>query len=204
MDKESYLKDIRKERKESVDFFAASRDKFICERWVVDEFLKNLTIPFTKQELNRGSDPPDVIFRDARFEVKEILDEGRKRHDEYKQALIRSEAATDPAELLEQYSPKDISIQEIFTRIYSEADKLATKTYKSSEVRGQLDLLFYVNLQDVSRIIETPFPDVTQLKLLGYRSVSFLNGHRNCILCYERSAPSFLQVPPIIIYRAVP
>jgi hypothetical protein len=202
MNDDSYLNDIRNGLKESVDFFA-SQDKFIRERWVVAEFLTNLSMPFAEADLVRGSDPPDVIFREAQFEVKEILDKGRKRHAEFKQALVQANTATDPAELLEEYSPKDVSIQEVYALIHSVAADFATRKY-SRDVRGQIDLLCYVNLEDVMGFIETPFPDVTPLALLGYRSVSFLEGHRSCVLCANPSAPSFLRVPPGIIYRAVP
>lgn len=202
MGDDSYLNNIRKGLNESVDFFA-SQDKFIREKRVVANFLTNLSIPFAETDLIRGSDPPDVIFRDAQFEVKEILDKNRKRHAEYKKALVRANAATDPAELLEEYSPKDISIQEVYELIHSVAADLATRKYLCG-VRGQIDLLCYVNLEDVMDFIEIPFPDVTPLAALGYRSVSFLEGHRSCVLCAASSAPSFLHLPPGIVHRAVP
>lgn len=202
MDDETYLNESRKGLKESVDYFA-SQDKFIREKWVVANFLTNLAIPFGEADLVPGDDPPDVIFREAQFEVKEILDEGRKRHAEYKQALVCANAATDPAELHKGYSSKDISIQEVFSLVHSVAADLACRKY-SPEVRRQLDLLCYVNLQDVMGLIETPFPDVTPLAKLGYRSVSFLDGHCSCILCADPSAPSFLRVQPGIIHRAIP
>jgi hypothetical protein len=128
MNDDSYLNDIRNGLKESVDFFA-SQDKFIRERWVVAEFLTNLSMPFAEADLVRGSDPPDVIFREAQFEVKEILDKGRKRHAEFKQALVQANTATDPAELLEEYSPKDVSIQEVYALIHSVAADFATRKY---------------------------------------------------------------------------
>lgn len=202
MDNDFYLNAIRNGLKESVDFFA-SQDKFIRESWVVVEFLTNLSMPFDDADIVRGSDPPDVIFRDAQFELKEILDKGRKRHAEFKQALVQANAATNPAELLQEYSPKNISIQEVYTRIHSVAADFAARKY-SRDIREQIDLLFYVNLEDVIGFIETPFPDVTPLALLGYRSVSFLEGHRSCVLCANSNAPSFLQVPPGIIHRAAP
>ena len=34
-------------------------------------------------------DPPDVIFEDLRIEVKEIMDKGRKRHDEVKLEIAK-------------------------------------------------------------------------------------------------------------------
>lgn len=203
MSKESILNDIRNGLKESVDFFAHGKDQFILDSWVVDSFLKNMSIPFAKTDLVRGDDPPDVIFFDAQFEVKEIPDKGRKRHTEYKEALARANNATDPAELLEEYSPKDISIEEVYDRVYFKAAELAEKKYPI-EFRKNLDLLFYINWRDIGRIVEKPFPDVTPLKALGYRSVSFLEGYRSCVFCADTKAPSFLHVQPRIIYRTIP
>lgn len=202
MNDESYLNSIRHGLKESVVFFA-SQDKFIRERWVVANFLTNLSISFSDTDLVRGSDPPDVIFCDAQFEVKEILDNSRKRHAEYKEALVRANVATDPSELLVEYSPKDISIQDVFERVYSVAENFATRKY-SVEIRKNLDLLCYVNLQEVMHLIETPLPDVTPLAALGYRSVSFMEGHRSCVLYAHSNVPSFLNVQPGIIHRDVP
>ena len=138
-------------------------------RWVVGSFLKNMSISFAETDLVRGDDPPDVVFCDAQFEVKEILDKGRKRHTEYKEALARANNATNPAELLEEYSPKDISITEVYDRVYSEAATLAELKY-SIEFRRNLDLLFYINWKDIGRLVDKPFPDVTPLTVLGYRS----------------------------------
>lgn len=199
VDDESYLNDIRNGLKNSVEFFA-SQDKFIRERWVVENFLTNLSIQFTETDLSPGADPPDVIFRDAQFEVKEILDKGRKRHTEYKRALDRANATVDPAETIEMYSPKDISVQEVYALVHSVAADFATRKY-APKTRIQMDLLCYVNLEDVTGLVETPFPDITSLALLGYRSVSFLNGHRSCVLCADPNAPSFLRLPSGIIHR---
>lgn len=201
MSDDEYLKSIREDLKQSVDFFS-SRDKFILEKWVVNNFLTNLSIDYGESELLRGGDPPDVIFRDAQFEVKEIMDKGRKRHAEFKQALARANVATDPAELLEEYSPKDLTISEVYDLVYTRATDLAERKYPP-QVRKQMDLLCYVNLDDVMGLIETPYPDVSFLAALGYRSVSFLDGHRSCVFCAKASAPSFLNLHHGIAHRVI-
>ena len=83
MTDDEYLKSIREDLEESVDFFS-SQDKFIREKVVVYDFLTNLSIEYEEDELLRGGDPPDVVFRDAQLEVKEIMGKGRKRHAEFK------------------------------------------------------------------------------------------------------------------------
>src|SRR5262249_3318362 len=94
---------IRGALKESVAFFS-SGNKGAIEQWAFTEFLRNLGVTFQEDEITvipPGQDPPDIIFRHASFEVKEVLDPGRRRHDEYKQALSKAIAANDPIELIE-------------------------------------------------------------------------------------------------------
>lgn len=58
-------------------------------------FLSNLHIGVDDAQVFCSPlDPPDVIYQDAAFEIKEIMDEGRRRHDEVKQA--RQKAIRQP------------------------------------------------------------------------------------------------------------
>ena len=76
------VKERREALVESVRFFGAQR-KPEREVWVADHFLENLNIAYSTEEVvSSDDDPPDVIFRDARFEIKEIMDPGRRRHAE--------------------------------------------------------------------------------------------------------------------------
>ena len=56
-----------------------------------------------------------------------------------------------------------------------------------------LDLLFYVNLQNVIGLVETPYPDTSALRLLPWRSISFAKGHRAGVLVARDDAPEFLK-----------
>jgi hypothetical protein len=101
MTDDEYLEAQRKARAESVQFFRSS-NKPERERWVVREFLTNLGLAFDDAEVQSPNhDPPDVKFRDANFEIKEILSEGRRRHQEYKEGLQQALEATSPADLVE-------------------------------------------------------------------------------------------------------
>jgi hypothetical protein len=192
MTDEEYLKAQQKALAESVEFFRSS-NKTERERWVVREFLTNLGLSFDDPEIQSPtSDPPDVIFRDANFEIKEILSEGRRRHEEYKGGLEKALAATSPADLIETYTPRDVTIFNVCAGVYVESKKLAELKYPVN-TRKSIDLLFYVNLTDVSGLQETPFPDLIPIDVLGWRSVSFLMGHRSCVLSVAQSAPSFLH-----------
>jgi hypothetical protein len=83
---------------ESVEFFSA-KNKTEREIWVAESFIQNLNIGYEESEFySPEKDPPDVVFRDLAFEVKEILDPGRRRHDEYKEELENARKATNAQE----------------------------------------------------------------------------------------------------------
>jgi hypothetical protein len=192
MTDDEYLEAQRKARAESVGFFRSS-NKPERERWVVREFLTNLGLAFDDAEVQSPNhDPPDVKFRDANFEIKEILSEGRRRHQEYKEGLQQALEATSPTDLVKMYTPRDVAVFDVCAGVYVEAKNLANVKYPSDMCKS-LDLLFYVNLTDVSGLRETPFPDFAPIEVLGWRSVSFLMGHRSCTLSVAEGAPSFFR-----------
>ncbi|MCU7806955.1 MAG: DUF1780 domain-containing protein [Candidatus Thiodiazotropha sp. (ex Semelilucina semeliformis)] len=185
--------DLIKERvqslEESVQFFGA-RYKSEREIWVANSFITNLNIPFEKAEvISPEQDPPDVIFRDAQFEIKEILDPGRRRHAEYKKMLEHARTITDPKQLLLEFTPIDKTIAEIYELCLKETKAL---TKYPTALRADTDLLFYVNLYHVMGLTEEPFPDTSELAALGWRSVSFVKGYRSCVLTASPGAPEFL------------
>ncbi|MGB7951406.1 MAG: DUF1780 domain-containing protein [Candidatus Binatia bacterium] len=80
-DKKKLLEHMRGALKESVKFFS-SGNKGAIEEWVCTEFLRNLGVVFQEDEVivtPPGQDPPGIIFRHTLFEVKEVLDLGRRR-----------------------------------------------------------------------------------------------------------------------------
>src|SRR5689334_22603145 len=108
--KRERLEDLRA----SVDYFAVS-NKEERERQTVRELLLNLGTRFRLREIvsvPRAEEPPDVRFRTASFEVKEILDEERERHREYKELLATAERATTIEEVfaLSRFTPRDATL----------------------------------------------------------------------------------------------
>jgi hypothetical protein len=87
---QEHLKHIAERRADTVSFLSGDR-KPEQERSACAAFLRGLGVPFLVAEVRstiRGQDPPDVIFRDGCFEVCEVLNQDRKRHDEAR-ALAR-------------------------------------------------------------------------------------------------------------------
>jgi hypothetical protein len=145
-------------------------------------------------------DPPDVRFRDAHFEVKEIVDEGRRRHDEYKVSLERARAATSPQDLLEPATPRDITYTDASALVLARVNALSRKYAPST--RRLLDLLFYIDLQDVYGYIPTALPSNEHWLPFGFRSVSLVMGRLSGVLSASDDAPEFLQSGGVRIVRA--
>jgi hypothetical protein len=187
---EEYLQQVRSARAESVRYFS-SENKPERERWVAVEFLTNLGVSLSESEVQVVVDePPDVRFRSAAFEVKEIQDPGRRRHAEYKASLERAVAATSPKDLLEPATPRDITYAEVCEQVENEVARYSAKY--STDVRKKLDLLFYVNLEDVYGYLPTPLPPASRWAQYGFRSVLILMGRLAGVLMTAEDAPEFL------------
>lgn len=191
MDDKEFIAERIRALEEAIDFYSNDR-RDERELWVVRTFLENLHIEFTEDELVwMEDDPPDVVFRDCRFEVKELMDEDRRRTDEYKKQLEIARKATRSEELFHTYRPRDSSVQEIYdeclNRIMTLRDKYA------DSVKRSCDLLIYFNRTHIMEIFEEPLLDVSLMKQEGWRSVSFVKGQRSCCFCANESAPLLLK-----------
>jgi hypothetical protein len=129
----------------SVDFYSP-QNKPERERWIAERFLQNVGIEYSDHEVEMQEiDPPGFIFRNSKFEIKEILDSGRKRHDEYREELNRAKSLSCAHDLYTPFRPIDKTIIEIVDICFSDAEKINEK-YKS-EIKADINLLFYLNLK---------------------------------------------------------
>lgn len=197
------LEEQRAALRETIEFFAPA-NKPKLELWVATNFVQNLNVPFDETEFKSvADDPPDVTFRDGRFEIKEILDPNRRRHDEYRAASERADAATSLDELTSLYSPRRISIAEVCALIEERSARYLV--HYAPAVRRSLDLVVYVNLKHIDGLDEVPFPNTDTLASHGWRSVSFLKGHRSCTLVAQSDAPTFITgALGTVVHRAFP
>ena len=191
MDEQAFLDDRRRALKESIAYFSGA-NKSAREQWVCISLLKALQIEFSKTEVRASpSDPPDVLFRTAQFEVKEIQEPDRRRHAEYKEALKTAITASRAEELIEHFEPRDITPAEIGFLVVDKLSELAVK-YPDA-VKGQNDLLLYVNLDD--KYFKTgPVPSADRFAKFGWRSVSVFENEVAIVLQVGDDAPEFLRV----------
>jgi len=175
----------------AVGFFSGD-NKEARERWVCEALLKSLEIHFTEGQVRSAlSDPPDVIFEGALFEIKEIMDANRRRHEEYKLALAnaRNPGATSTSD--KTYTPKDMTPEGVAELVRARLDEL-TNRYPPA-VRAGLDALLYVNLAE-HWLKDGPMPDPSSFRTCGWRSVSAVFGGRDSFIFYANAeAPAFLR-----------
>lgn len=188
----NYIRSVRAGARRSVAFYS-SANKPYRERWVVRSFLRNFGVKFHAfQVQSERNEPPDVRYFTAAFEIKEIMDPGRRRHDEYRVFLKRANSASSPNDLLEFHDPRDISLSEVLDLLWRVAEELGKKYPVAT--RKSLDLLAYVNLKHVLGIKEDVVPVTQSWRRFGFRSISFLKGSQTSYVAFaDHTAPSFLH-----------
>lgn len=191
MDNEEIINDHIEGLEASVRSFSSS-EKHEGEIWIAEAFLKNLGLNYKLDELCiPENDPPDVVFRDADFEIKEILDPNRKRHKEYKDALLKAKSITDPKDILDTFTPETISLIDLYALCEKRVISLDIKY--PPEVRSKLDLLFYITLKNVADVDENEYPNTEEITKHHWRSISFIKGNRSCCFYASDDSPLFLK-----------
>jgi hypothetical protein len=189
-----YIEQLLTNAEEAVHFFSnagkAERERLSCAM-----FLRALGQPFSVDELiwvPVGQDPPDVKFRDAHFEVCELIDKGRRRYDEVKARRQRYEQANTVDDVLvDPCHSRSMSYEEVYTHLLAE---LAVKAAHYG-VKGcaTLDALVCIQLLNRFLLPAPPVPDYTELSRQGWRSVSFVMPMYSHVVYATDAAPAFLQ-----------
>jgi hypothetical protein len=189
MDEKAFIQERIEALEESVEFFS-NRKKQERERWDCSKFLATLRVPFNEADISSSaSEPADVIFVGDAFQIKEILDPGRRRQDEYQEQLAKARAAVRADELLTLFSPKDLTPAEVCSLVFERVRNLDTK-YAPAD-RSKTNLLFYVNLKH-HFFKRGLLPDLEHLAKHGWRSISVLLNSGAIVLFAAPDAPSYL------------
>jgi hypothetical protein len=161
------------------------------ERSVCRAFLRCLGINFSEEEIIVSTtEPIDVRFRSANFQIRELLDPGRKRGDELKETQGKYEKATSIEDLSTPYKPsRPCCLKQSVTKVTQALQEKAEKYGKGCQ---ELDALVYVDLQDQHLDVKSQFPNVTPLKAQGWRSASVIFAPSSVILFANPDAPVFL------------
>ena len=189
--KKEYLENLRKHAS-ATRAFLKSEAKPERERSVCRAFLRTIGVNFNESELVAPTDEPaDVAFRKARFQIRELLDPGRKRGDDWKHKEKKYTEAKSLDKIIEPYSPPSaITLAALVPEIVC---ALSEKLLKYGTGCNDIDALVYVNLQNHYLAAHSNIPNLDNLKLQGWRSVAFLFLPYGVILFAEPTAPEFLK-----------
>lgn len=187
--------------KKNIHFFS-NKCKPNREVWVVRRFLSQIGIAFSNEAICASSEEPiDVVYHDARFQVKEIIDENRKRGNENKALLRKAENATSISDLPEPYqTPQTITCSDIVPIAADLAFKWQHKYGPNESI--STDLIFYFNLQNIY-VAGNTFPSIDSYssKMTAWRSVSVCSNDCALVLHISQRAPYFLKIAQNKVHR---
>jgi len=208
MNDEEVLRERRCALKKSVENLS-NANKHERDRWALTQFLRNLGVAFADEEVRpQLVDPPDVIFRGDEYEIKEVLDAGRRRQREYKEAFAKACAIRNPADLVElvkDVDPLDIAPQQIGELISGkdvpgakpegDISLVALNNKYAPGFRASTNLLYYVDLTRHQLSTEPigPMPAPESFSRFGWRSISVLISWGALVFFARADAPDFIR-----------
>ena len=193
MDDSDYLRLLTRQAEEANAFLSNAR-RWERERWVCQRLLTALNVRHRQDEFSTGQEPPDVLFRDANFEVFFVLDKGRRLNDEWKEELERRRSALSLSQLLRRETrPRRIPAVELQARLSPTLRKKAHNYRERGLDLGDLDLLAYVSLKRDVLDLNSHFPPPGEYLRQGWRSLSVVGPTFARVLFAHSDAPDFLR-----------
>lgn len=171
--------------------FLSNKMKPERERSVCRAFLRSLGVSFSDSELVAPTvEPADVAFRDARFQVRDLLRE-RKRGDDWRKNEKQFAEAQSIADLGQPYSPPvPIDLKSLVPEVAAALSEKATKYGTGCK---DLDALIYVDLKDTFLEANSLVPSTAELEHQRWRSVPLLFSPYGVVLVARTDAPAFLR-----------
>ncbi len=194
MDDSDYLR-LLTHQAEQANAFLSNARKWERERWVCQRLLQALNVSHRLDEFSAAQqDPPDVLFRDACFEVFFVLDEGRRLNDEWRAELERRRSAVSLSQLVRREArPRRIGAAELQQRLSPTLRKKAHNYGERGMDLGELDLLAFVSLKRATPDFNSHFPPPTEFLRQGWRSLSLVGPTFARVLFAHPDAPDFLR-----------
>lgn len=194
MDDSDYLRLLTSQAEQANAFLSNAR-KWERERWVCQRLLQGLNIAHRNEDFTpAGQEPPDVLFRDASFEVFFVLDEGRRLNDEWREELQRRRSAFSLSQLVRREAkPKRISAPELLQRLAPTLRKKAHNYRERGLELGELDIIAFASLKREVLDLNSHFPPPTEYLRQGWRSLSLVGPTFARVLFAHPDAPDFLR-----------
>lgn len=194
MDDSDFLRLLTDHAEQANDFLSNAR-KWERERWVCQRLLQAFNLRHSIEEFSApNNEPPDVLFRDANFEVFFVLDEGRRLNDEWRAELERRRRAFSLSQLVRREAkPKRIPAKDMLTHLAPTLSKKARNYGERNIDLGELDLLAYINLKRSVLDLNSHFPAPTEFLRQGWRSLSVIAPTFARVIFAHADAPEFLR-----------
>jgi len=194
MDDSDYLRLLTIQAEQANTFLSNAR-KWERERWVCQRLLQGLNIAHRNEDfLPAGQEPPDVLFRDACFEVFFVLDEGRRLNDEWREELQRRRSAFSLSQLVRREAkPKRIPASELLRRLGPTLRKKAHNYKERGLDLSELDIIAFASLKREVLDLNSHFPPPTEYLRQGWRSLSLVGPTFARVLFAHPDAPDFLR-----------
>lgn len=181
-----YLQKLRKDVKESIDFFS-NQHKPERERCVVRAFFRCLGVPFMEKDLLVNQpEPIDVAALGGRFQVTEVLDQDRRRHDEYKKRLEKLKEILSFQKLFEPWQNPD-------PVPWSDVVGWVRKRLSHKAPHADIDALVYINLHHTFLHADSAEPTFSDVAKLGWRSVSVVYLPYSVVMSAADNAPDYIR-----------
>lgn len=191
---EEFRKKLAERARESVHFLS-NRQKPERERSVVKAFLRFLGISFREECLKVSlPEPVDVAVFGARFQITDVVDPGRKRHEECKQRLHELETAAngDPCEV-DWINPVPMGWNELVCYV--------EQVFQRKIAYPDIDLLVHIALGQRFLDLKSAPADLTNIASSRWRSVSLVFPPYSIVLHASDLAPGFLKASARAICR---
>ncbi|MDA7085143.1 DUF1780 domain-containing protein [Pseudomonas sp. SA3-5] len=194
MDDSDYLRLLTHQAEQANTFLSNAR-KWERERWVCERLLQALNVSHRLEEFSAAEqEPPDVLFRDASFEVFFVLDEGRRLTEEWRAELERRRSAFSLSQLVKREAkPRRIGAAELQARLTPTLRKKAHNYSERGLDLGELDMLAFVSLKRAIPDFNSHFPPPTEFLRQGWRSLSLVGPTFARVLFAHPDAPEFLR-----------
>ncbi|WP_187671283.1 DUF1780 domain-containing protein [Zestomonas carbonaria] len=179
---------------EQANLMLSNARKWERERWVCQRLLDALNVSYNVEEFGPGQEPPDVLFREASFEVFLVLDAGRRLNEEWRAELQRRRNAFSLSQLIRREPrPKRISTAELQGLLAPTLRKKAHNYRERGIDLGELDMLAYVNLKRAIPDFNSNFPPPSEYLRQGWRSLSLVGPTFARVLFAHSDSPDFLR-----------
>jgi hypothetical protein len=193
MDDSDYLRLLTIQAEQANAFLSNAR-KWERERWVCQRLLQGLNIPYRSEDFTpAGQEPPDVLFRDAAFEVFFVLDEGRRLNDEWREELQRRRSAFSLSQLVRREAGHGASPPRSCWRAWRRpcAKRRTTTGARAGPGRAGHHRLRQPQARGARP--QQPFPPPTEYLRQGWRSLSLVGPTFARVLFAHPDAPDFLR-----------